>query len=97
VGQPFDGDARASYARLQFNAGRWHGEIVRLDYDRQRAIDDFEQSGFMEQGGALTRLIFREFYEARMHVGPWRRRFLEAVRAGEIGVADSVERYLEGL
>jgi putative phosphoesterase len=97
VGQPFDGDERASYARLQFHAGRWRGEIVRVRYDREQAIADFERSGFMEQGGALTRLIFREFFEARMHVGPWRRLYLDAVKAGEIGVAESVERYLRGL
>jgi len=97
VGQPFDNDARASYARLQFRHNRWQGKIKRLPYDRDRAIADFTQSGFMEQGGALTRLIFREFFEATMHVGPWRRQFLEAVKAGEIGVADSVERYLKAL
>lgn len=97
VGQPFDNDERASYARLQFHQGRWQGEIVRLAYDRQRAIADFEQSGFLEQGGALTRLIFREFYEATMHVGPWRREYLEAVKTGEIGVEESVERYLKAL
>jgi len=96
VGQPFDDDARASYARLQFHRGSWLGEIVRLAYDREQAIADFEHSGFLEQGGALTRLIFREFVEARMHVGPWRRRYLDAVKAGEIGVAESVERYMEG-
>lgn len=95
VGQPFDGDERASYARLQFSGGAWQGEIVRLPYDRQRAIADFENSGFLEQGGALTRVIFREFLEARMHVGPWRRRYLETVKAGEIGVGESVARYLD--
>jgi putative phosphoesterase len=96
VGQPFDDDVRASYAQLQFHQGRWQGGIVRVAYDRQRAIADFERSGFLEEGGALTRLIFREFFEARMHVGPWRRRYLEAVKAGEIGVAESVEQYLDG-
>lgn len=97
VGQPFDGDERASYVRLQFSGGRWQGTIIRLRYDRGRAAADFETSGFLEQGGALTRVIFREFIEARMHVGPWRRRYLEAVKAGEIGVVEAVERYLATL
>jgi predicted phosphodiesterase len=95
VGQPFDGDVRASYARLQLLDGRWQAGIERVAYDRERATADFESSGFLAEGGALTRLIFREFCEARMHVGPWRRRYLEAVKAGEIGVVESVERYLE--
>ncbi|MFO7594138.1 MAG: metallophosphoesterase family protein [Pseudomonadota bacterium] len=94
VGQPFDGDPRAGYARVQFRQGRWQGEIRRVAYDRERAIADFENSGFLDEGGALTRVILREFIEARMHVGPWRRRYLEAVKAGEIGVAESVQRYL---
>ncbi len=97
VGQPFDEDVRASYARLQFHAGGWEAAIRRVAYDRERAIADFEKSGFLEQGGTLTRLIFREFYEATMHVGPWRRRYLEAIKAGEIGVVESVERYLKAL
>lgn len=97
VGQPFDEDVRASYARLQFHHGRWKAGIERVAYDRARAIADFERSGFLEEGGALTRLIFREFYEATMHVGPWRQRFLESVKAGEIGVEESVERYLKAL
>jgi putative phosphoesterase len=95
VGQPFDGDVRASYARLQFRGGSWQASIERVAYDRERATADFERSGFLAEGGALTRLIFREFCEARMHVGPWRRRYLEAVKAGEIGVAGAVARYLE--
>lgn len=97
VGQPFDGDERASYARLEYRGGRWLGAIHRVRYDRAQATEDFERSGFLEQGGALTRVIYREFIEARMHVGPWRRRYLEAVKAGEIGVVEAVERYLVGL
>lgn len=97
VGQPFDNDVRASYARLQFLGGRWQASIERVPYDRERAIADFDRSGFLDEGGALTRLIFREFFEARMHVGPWRRQYLEAVKAGEIGVVESVERYLKEL
>jgi putative phosphoesterase len=94
VGQPFDHDERAAYVQLQFHNGQWSAQSVRVVYDRERAIADFEHSGFLEQGGALTRVIFREFVEARVHVGPWRRKYLAAVQAGEISVVDSVERYL---
>ncbi|MCW8918486.1 MAG: metallophosphatase family protein [Gammaproteobacteria bacterium] len=97
VGQPFDNDERAAYARLEFSHGRWQVAGQRVAYDREWAIADFTQSGFLEQGGALTRVIFREFVEARVHVGPWRRQYLEAVKAGEISVVESVERYLQAL
>lgn len=94
VGQPFDHDERSAYVRLTFSAGRWQVEGVRVRYDRERAIKDFTTSGFLDEGGALTRVIFREFVEARVHVGPWRRQYLAAVQAGEISVVDAVERYL---
>lgn len=97
VGQPFDDDPRASYARLYCRHGQWSGEIVRLPYDRERAIGDFHRSGFLEESGALAGLIFREFREARMHVGPWRRAWLEPIKAGEIGIAEAVSRYLNSL
>jgi predicted phosphodiesterase len=95
VGQPFDGDVRASYARLQFLRGRWQGAIRRVAYDRAQAIRDFEQSGFLDEAGALAPLIFREFVEAQMRVGPWRRQWLARIQAGEIGVAAAVDAYLK--
>jgi predicted phosphodiesterase len=95
VGQPFDHDVRSAYVRLQFHSGKWQVESVRVAYDRARAIADFERSGFLDEGGALTRVIFREFVEARVHVGPWRRKYLNAIQAGEISVVDAVERYLK--
>lgn len=97
VGQPFDHDERSAYVRLTFVSGRWQVESVRVAYDRERAIKDFERSGFLDEGGALTRVIFREFVEARVHVGPWRRQYLDAVKGGEISVIDAVERYLGSL
>jgi predicted phosphodiesterase len=94
VGQPFDNDERAAYVQLQFHQSQWQVESVRVAYDRERAMADYDSSGFFAEGGALTRVIFREFVEARVHVGPWRRQYLEAVQAGEISVVDSIERYL---
>lgn len=95
VGQPFDHDERAAYVQLLFHNGKWQVESVRVAYDRERAIADYTRSGFLDQGGALTRVIFREFVEARVHVGPWRRKYLSAIQAGEISVVDAVERYLK--
>ena len=97
VGQPFDHDERAAYVQLQFHQGQWRTESVRVAYDRERAIADFQDSGFFDEGGALTRVIFREFLEARVHVGQWRRKYLAAIHAGEIGVIESVDRYLNHL
>lgn len=95
VGQPFDNDVRAAYVQVSFQQACWQAESVRVEYDREQAIRDFELSGFLDEGGVLTQVILREFIEARVHVGPWRRKYLDAIKAGEISVLDSVQRYLK--
>lgn len=97
VGQPLDGDARASYGRFGFRGGVWSAEVVRLDYDKARAERDFVDSGFLEEGGPLARLILREVQESRRHVGPWCNVYLGAVKAREITVARAVQDYLGAL
>ncbi len=93
VGQPFDGDPRAAYGFFTFINGRWSAESVRLEYDRERALRDFHDSGFMEGAGPLAELIEREVRECRVHVGRWRDEYLAAVKAGELGVVEAVAAY----
>jgi predicted phosphodiesterase len=59
VGAPFTGDPRAHYLILTLAGGRWVPEFRRLPYDRQRALDAYERSGMLAQGG-LSAAIFRE-------------------------------------
>jgi len=95
VGQPLDDDPRSAYGRFTFHAGKWEAQLRRVSYDKQRAEQDFHDSGFLEAGGPITRLIFREHQDNRMYVGPFMRRYLEAIKQGVITVADAVDRYLE--
>lgn len=94
VGSPSDRDPRAAYARCLFEDGRWRAEITRLDYDRARAERDFFSSGFIAEGGALARLMLEELRHARVFVGPWNERYLQAVSNGQIGVAAAVREFL---
>ncbi len=96
VGMPFDGDPRASYGQFTWRNG-WQAEIVRLAYDRRRAEQDYVDNGFLATGGALARLMLRELQEARSHLFHWARTYEAAVRAGELGIEESVERYLAGM
>ena len=41
VGVPMDLDPRASYLQLTQNQGQWTAKIIRLNYDREKAIKDF--------------------------------------------------------
>ncbi len=93
VGQPFDGDPRAAYGFFTFSKGRWSAESVRLEYDRERALRDFHDSGFIDEAGPLAALIEREVRECRIHVGRWRDEYLQAVKSGAIGVAESIAQY----
>jgi predicted phosphodiesterase len=94
VGSPFDGDVRGSYGRFTWHRGRWHTELVRFAYDRERAARDFETSGFLDEGGPLARLIYLEWQRAALLMSGWRRHWQEAVLRGEITLEDSVTRYL---
>lgn len=97
VGQPFDGDSRAAYGRFQYRNGQWEAQIARVSYDRAQAREDFHSSGFLEHGGVLARMIYREFQECTPYVARWRRRYMSAIEAGQISVADAVERYMDGV
>lgn len=97
VGSPFDGDTRASYGQFAWYGGRWHSAIQRLPYDRERARRDFEDSGFLAQGGPLARLIYVEWDRAALLMPEWRRRYQQAVLDGKITLQASVERHMGGI
>ncbi len=97
VGSPFDRDSRPAYGRFTFSGGRWQAEIVRLDYDRAQAERAYERSGFLDGGGPLARLMLTELRQSRGHMGPWMRRYEQAVRDGAITLERAVTEYLDGL
>ena len=94
VGAPFDGDVRASYVQLEFRRGRWQTRIARLSYDRARTARDFDESGFLDGGGPLARLIFEEWRSARMMIADWNRTYRQAVLSGAITLERAVDTYL---
>ncbi|MGQ9660411.1 MAG: metallophosphoesterase family protein [Thermochromatium sp.] len=97
VGSPFDGDPRGSFALLTFEQGRWRWEIVRFTYDRHQAARDFDDLGFIEQGGPLARILFEEWKRARSLMPLWRRDFESAVLAGERALQPAVDEFLATL
>ncbi len=95
VGLPFDGDWRASYARLIWQDGQWTGSIRRVAYDRERAEQDFYTTGFLEEAGPLARLILMELREARSYLYQWTTAYRDRVLAGEMSVKDAVNAFLQ--
>jgi len=97
VGSPFDGDIRASYGQLELRNGHWRTRIRRLAYDRARTERDFTESGFVEQGGPLARIILEEWRQARVLLAIWHRRYGQAVQGGEITLERAVADFLRSL
>ena len=94
AGMPFDGDWHPSYAQLEWRSGQWHAEIVRLSYDRAATERDFEQTGFLDEGGALARIMLKELQIARGQLFTWFTQYEKTVMAGEITMDESVEKFL---
>lgn len=95
VGMPCDGDWRASYAQLEWRSGQWHARIVRVEYDRAQAEQDYRTSGILEQTGPFVGLLFHEWRLARYLVIPYWQQYQAQVEAGEIDEAAAIALFLE--
>lgn len=94
VGLPFDEDPRAAYARITQRRSGWEAQVVRLAYDRAATERAYGSSGYADEGGPMVRLIADELRHARPWLSQWHVDFEAAVAAGELTVAESVERLL---
>jgi len=97
VGSPFDKDERAAYGRFEFYGGRWHTRIMRLPYDRVATDRNFHESGFLDEGGPLARIIYQEWKRADLLIRFWGQRYQAAVLSGEIDLETSVDTFLADL
>ena len=97
AGSPFDGDVRASYARLVFRKGQWESSIVRLDYDRALTERAYHETGFLEEGGPIARLIHAEWKHATSLMPRWRKQYLAAIQEGKISVDKAANEFLATL
>ncbi|MEJ2412022.1 MAG: metallophosphoesterase family protein [Anaerolineales bacterium] len=95
VGLPFDGDTRPSYARLTYHNGEWQAEIIRLEYDREAAEEDFFSFGFIPEGGPLAELILVELQLGWPQLGKWFKRFEQPFRQDQISLQDAVYEFLK--
>lgn len=94
VGQPLDGDHRAAYGRFTYHQGLWQAEIKRIEFDKARAMQDFYDSGFIEECGPIAQLILRELELAQVTVGAFMRQYLDAIKQRKISVHEAVMQFL---
>ena len=95
VGMPFDRDIRAGYAQLTWHNGEWQAKIVRVEYDRAAARRDFYESGYLDEAGALSPLVFDEFEKGCSHLFRWNENYRAPVMRREISLEESVKAHLK--
>ena len=95
VGLPFDGDTRAAYAQIIFHKGQWSAEIIRLEYDLQSAVKDFQDYGFFEGGGPLVNIILMELRTGLGQLYQWVSEYFSPIKNGEITVEEATKQFLE--
>jgi putative phosphoesterase len=71
VGAPFNGDPRAQYLILAADGGSVEHEFRRVEYDRQRSLREFAESGYLEEGGLSARIFREELRAARSLLTPF--------------------------
>ncbi len=71
VGTPFNGDPRAQYLILELRDGAWVARFRRVPYDREAALDDFESSDYLDEGGLSARIFYEETRFARSFYTPF--------------------------
>jgi predicted phosphodiesterase len=94
AGWTFDGDLRASYARLTWQRGAWQAEIMRVAYDRRQAARDFVKDGYYESAGPLARIMYVEWHEAMPLFHHWVTDYEPGVITGELTVAEAAAAML---
>jgi predicted phosphodiesterase len=95
VGLPFDGDTRASYAQVVWEAGHWQAAIIRLEYERSATERDFTESGLMDAAGPVGRLMLHEIQSARSLMFTFIPQYQQQVLSGAISLEDAVTACLE--
>lgn len=95
VGLPFDGDIRASYARLTWQAPGWHAEITRVPYNRDQAKSDYQV--FLAESGPIAPIVFAEFQTALPRLSTWFRRYNDGLVAGTMTPAQAVDDFLRSI
>jgi putative phosphoesterase len=94
VGLPFDGDTRPSYAQLTLREGSWQGEIIRLEYDRTAAKNDFLGSGFIPDGGIMAELVLAEVQLGWPQLGKWFKKYETDIMAKKLTPEKAVAEFL---
>jgi len=71
VGLPFNGDPRAQYCLFHHDERGWRHEFRRVEYDRERTLESYRDSGFLAAGGVTAALLALELEHAAPFLVPF--------------------------
>ena len=92
VGLPFNGDWRAQYGLLEGEPGDWSVSFQQVAYPRQKLLQYYQTSGFLDEGGITARLLHWEVRKARPFLVP----FLKwAELTGRRPTSEHLDRFLD--
>jgi hypothetical protein len=95
VGLPFDGDTRGAYAQIIFQDQTWNANIIRVPYDLEAAVRDFQLTNFIPEGGPIADLVLVELELGWPQLGRFFKKYESAVRNKSISVEDAVYEFLK--
>lgn len=91
VGLPFNGDPRAQYAIFEGDATSCEHTFVQVEYDRDRLLRIYEETGFAAATGVTAHLLRLEIETAKPHLVPFQR---WASRTARVATEESLEDFL---
>lgn len=92
VGLPFNGDRRAQYAILSWHGDRWSAELRQVEYDLEKTLGSYRDSGFSKAGGVTADLLRLELLHATPFLVPFQK-WAEAI--GGSAEATILDEFLE--
>jgi len=92
VGLPFNGDPRAQYVLFEGDANAVDVSFVQVEYDRERILEIYDETGFATATGATSHLLRLEIETATPHLVPFQH---WATKTGRQAVEDQIGAFLD--
>jgi len=92
VGLPFNGDPRAQYAIFEGDANRCEFSFVQVEYDRERLLEIYDETGFSAAAGVTSELLRLEIQTATPYLVPFQ---YWASRTERRATVEHLEAFLE--
>ncbi|MDQ4077723.1 MAG: metallophosphoesterase [Chloroflexota bacterium] len=71
VGAPFNRDPRAQYLLIMLRDHKWEWEFHAVEYDREAALDAFQEMDYLAEGGLSAHIFWEELLYARAIYAPY--------------------------